>query len=154
MNDAAIKAAPTTDTSRLVDGDIISYTPYYQYVREEGPYVFVKDQRGEEIRISKSIIEFETFNDRQYVEEVKLSRTELIRKLHDVGDTVFQVNFIKKNGDPRTMTCKMVSIENGFGRSNVIDMKLQFAGESDTVRQVDHRTLNWIILKNVKYSVK
>ena len=45
----------------------------------------------------------------------------------------------------------MVEVENNLGRSLVIDLK---ADSANKFRQVDHRTIESIVFKNVKYSLK
>ena len=45
----------------------------------------------------------------------------------------------------------MVEVENNLGRSLVIDLK---AKGKDKFRQVDHRSIESIIFKNVKYLLK
>lgn len=54
-------------------------------------------------------------------------------------------------GKEHEMTCYVLKSENGLGRSTVIDLN---APHKMNFRQVDHRTVNSIILKNVKYTVK
>jgi hypothetical protein len=49
------------------------------------------------------------------------------------------------------MICHLVKVENNLGRSTVIDLNAQ---SPNKFRQVDHRTIEWIIFKNVKYSLK
>lgn len=49
------------------------------------------------------------------------------------------------------MVCHLVEAENMLGRSTVIDLNAQ--GENK-FRQVDHRSIEFIILRNVKYSLK
>lgn len=60
-------------------------------------------------------------------------------------------------GEERTLIGYLVSNETGFGRSMVIDLELERGNNPDwdaRIRQVDHRTLNWLIFKRVKYVVK
>jgi hypothetical protein len=60
-------------------------------------------------------------------------------------------------GEERTLIGYLVKTENGFGRSEVIDLEIErdWSKEYDNrLRQVDHRTINWLIFKNVKYVVK
>ncbi len=45
------------------------------------------------------------------------------------------------------ITGYLVNTENNLGRSTVIDLK------DNTVKQVDHRTIEWIVFKNVKYLI-
>jgi hypothetical protein len=49
------------------------------------------------------------------------------------------------------MICHLVEAENMLGRSTVIDLS---AKTENKFRQVDHRTIEWLILKNVKYVLK
>lgn len=49
------------------------------------------------------------------------------------------------------MTCHLVNVENNLGRSTVIDLN---ANTPSKFRQIDHRTIQYIIFKNVKYSLK
>lgn len=61
-------------------------------------------------------------------------------------------------GEERTLTGYLISVETGFGRSMVIDLEADISKTTpewdSRIRQVDHRTLNWLIWKNVKYQVK
>lgn len=61
-------------------------------------------------------------------------------------------------GEERVLTGYLVSTETGFGRSMVIDLEADrsksTADWDSRLKQVDHRTLNWLVFKNVKYSVK
>ena len=60
-------------------------------------------------------------------------------------------------GEERTLVGYLISTETGFGRSMVIDLEEDRGTKPDwdaRIRQVDHRTLNWLIHKNVKYVVK
>jgi len=45
------------------------------------------------------------------------------------------------------ITGYLVNTENSLGRSTVFDLK------DNTVKQVDHRTIEWIVFKNVKYPI-
>lgn len=61
-------------------------------------------------------------------------------------------------GEERVLTGYMVNVETGFGRSTVIDLEADKSKTTDNwdsrLRQVDHRTLNWLIYQNKKYIVK
>ena len=61
------------------------------------------------------------------------------------------------DGEERTLVGYLISTETGFGRSLVIDLEEQRGDKPDwdaRLRQVDHRTLNWLISKNIKYTVR
>jgi hypothetical protein len=107
-----------------------------------------------------------------------VTRTEVLEKMMAAGESVMTVNFNKKidedhiksilNGAGKKadfkkiskqitvgkeveMTCFILKSENGLGRSSVIDLN---AHQHFNYRQIDHRTVNSMILKNVKYTVK
>lgn len=82
------------------------------------------------------------------------------------GKMLSEANFKKKvsaamkgllEGEERTMVGRHFGELNGLGRVNFIDMEV----EKDTTksfdnrqRQIDPRTINWMIIKGVKYKVK
>jgi len=61
-------------------------------------------------------------------------------------------------GEERTLTGYVIGAEPLLGRSIMIDLehakKIDAKGWDSRQRQVDHRTINWIVYKNVKYTVK
>ena len=54
-------------------------------------------------------------------------------------------------GKETTLCCHLAKTESGMGRSTVITLD---APPGKNFRQIDHRSIEWIIHKNVKYSVK
>jgi hypothetical protein len=148
------------------------------------PFLSVEDQNGAKFDIQgKELIE-ETINSAdQFTETETVSRTAAIEVLESAGDTVFTANFnklpneqsfsdmlssvsigdlndpkkLKKlakeamRGEERTLVGYLVNTEPKMGRSTVIDLETK---DTHKLRQVDHRTLNWIIFKNKKYVVK
>lgn len=186
-----------SDVSRLKVGDRLSETQYYEVLTiAPSGTVEVKNERGFTFGIGYGIVEEGIFSADQFNEEVFLTRTELIKRFAECGDTVFTVNYhkqaemkdindaiesvnrgkilpiaeIKKlvktayKGEERTLTGYLISVETGFGRSLVIDLKAdaskstpataEKAAWDSRIRQVDHRSLNWLIQKNIKYTVK
>lgn len=61
-------------------------------------------------------------------------------------------------GKERILIGYLISTETGFGRSMVIDLEADTSKSTADwdarIRQCDHRTLNWLISKNVKYMIK
>lgn len=116
-----------------------------------------------------------------YAKEVPMTMSSLAELLETFSDTVFSVCFHKlptvdgaveklnahslasakkdaaklakemTEGELCTMVCHLVKVENNLGRSTVIDLK---ATTPNKFRQVDHRTIEWIVFKNVKYVLK
>lgn len=54
-------------------------------------------------------------------------------------------------GQECLMRCHLVKCENSLGRSTVIDLNIK---GDNAFRQVDHRSIEYIILKNVKYVLR
>ena len=128
--------------------------------------------------MSKGLLET-MYSSSHYERVVYMNKTGLAELLMSVQDVIFTVNFFKQvsensiqdelmsadissfsdksfaksliQGEERTMTCHMVQVENDLGRSVVIDLKTDHEYK---IRQIDHRTINWIIFKNVKYELK
>jgi hypothetical protein len=148
-----------------------------------GDSIRVRNEEGLEWVISKNIIDNEMYSAGQYGETVVLSRTELVEKLEGAGDTIFTVVFDKKAsagsvmstlddldglpntkyqlkqlaknllvGDRRTLVGYLASTEPKMGRSTVVD--LEIASDKHRLRLVDHRTINSLIIRNVRYVLK
>ena len=118
------------------------------------------------------------YNSDVFASEEKLSLTKVAEKLEQANTACFTVCFntkidekdvatklseaslddLKNNskkiagellhGEQRILVGRLAGGERKLGRSLVIDLPTQ------GFRQVDHRTLNWLILKNVKYTIK
>lgn len=128
--------------------------------------------------MSKDILNTEMNSGTVYDKEEKMSRTQVIEKLLEAGECVLTVHFNKKVDDKHVkeilsktnsntdlkklskeivigkeceMTCYLTSSDNQLGRSSVIDLN---APHGMNFRQIDHRTINWMVLRNVKYVVK
>lgn len=129
--------------------------------------------------ISKDILQ-KMDSATHYAKEVPLNMTQLSELLSTCGDTVFTVSFRKQpneknvceklkeattdqlqdakfvstfskeitEGEECTLVCYIVSAEGSLGRSTVIDLSSNHANK---FRQVDHRSIISVILRNVKY---
>lgn len=116
-----------------------------------------------------------------FAREVPMTMTQLAELLETVGDTVFSVQFRKKpnedqiqkrlknltvaqvradareltkeliEGEICTMVCRLIQTEQSLGRSTVIDFS---AASENKFRQVDHRTIDNIVYKNIRYILK
>lgn len=74
-----------------------------------------------------------------------MNEKELIKSLKKVSKSLLE-------GEERTLIGYLSKVEPKVGRSTVIDLELP--RDKYRIRQVDHRTINWLIIKNVKYTVK
>jgi hypothetical protein len=92
-----------------------------------------------------------------FVEEIKTSRTNIVKILKESYNIPFKVCFDKepekKTGIVRERVLRGRLIGPGeFGRSMVEDIDVP--KEEYNVRLVDHRTIKWLIVKGIKYIVK
>ena len=133
-----------------------------------------------DITVSKDILECQMYNASVYATEEKLSLTKVAQVLESANTACFTVCFTTKADDKhvkdRLKEIKPAELKDGkklkelskelllgkettivgrlsksmgkLGRSLIIDLPTQ------GYRQVDHRTIKWLIVKNVKYTVK
>jgi hypothetical protein len=175
------KDGPLWDLKKLEKGHILSMTSYMR-VLKIASMVTVRNQYGHVMQMSKELLET-MYSADHFEREIPLNMTGLAELLQNVQDNVFTIEFQKQasesnaiqaltdadtacfkdpkkmkdlakqliSGQPCKMTCHMVQVENNLGRSLVIDLN---ADSDNKFRQVDHRTIESIIFKNVKYSLK
>ena len=83
----------------------------------------------------------------------KVTRTEIAEKLITCYNKPFTVCFTKVTGEKRTLRGRYLSHEALMGRSQVEDLDID-GDFSKRMRQIDHRSIEWLIVDNVKYEVK
>lgn len=175
-----------TATSNPVEykvGDWFSLVNYCQVTSlDDGEGKFkVTTHDGQHWAIAKDIVRRTGHAALQHTSEVKLTHTELARKLEQAGDTVFCVTFRKKpnaqhmaqqlvnqdlstpakrrklcktilEGELRTLVGILVDPTPHLGRFTVRD--LQVPQGQHNQRLVDTRTITALILRGVHYSLK
>lgn len=87
----------------------------------------------------------------QYTEEREVTMTDLARTFVSVGALPFTVCFLKADKSLRELSGHMVEHEDLLGRSMVVDFDVT---SGTPLRQVDHRTLQWLIVGGIKYNLK
>jgi len=90
----------------------------------------------------------------QYHKEVRAAMTRVARYILDAGIRPFTVSFTKQDGSERTMHCRLLGddAETILGRVMVVDLDKGLTAKAE-IRQVDLRTIKWLILDGVKYVV-
>ena len=102
-------------------------------------------------RESCMTLKFHKKVDDKYVKE---QLQESIKAAKDLKDNKKMTALAKElvMGPDCEMTCCLTGSENNkLGRSNVLDLNVKYGMN---FRQVDHRTLEEITIKNVKYTLK
>lgn len=97
-------------------------------------------------RLVESFVSADTWDDQKEV-----TKTAMAEKLVNAGVLPFTVCFVKSRGQERVLRGRLVEHENLLGRSMVLDFDV---AKGSPLREVDHRTLKWLILDGVKYVLK
>lgn len=159
-----------TDPRQVKPGHIMTTINWVvvKDVSKDGGVLLVDDINDPEltdIKIEgKDLIET-CFSADLFAEEKKITRTEMAEILVTSYNRPFTVAFIKQD-DAKAPTARrkagedlavrvlrgmLISPEPLMGRSTVIDFDVEAEYK---VRQVDHRTLQWLIVDGIKYVVK
>lgn len=170
--------------AELKEGDWLSGTIYYKVGPKTGSKIQILDSYGRSLVVDEDVLQQEMISASQFDTEVKVSRTDMVNALVNAKDCVFTIKFRKqltgkvihdnltstnyvsepsaakriklcdqvlKLGELRTLTGYVRNTEHSMGRSNVIDLNVKGSHQE---RQVDHRTVEELILKRVKYTLK
>ena len=140
-------------SNELRVGDKLSTTVYYTVTEVQNGRVKVIDETGSTLTISNAIIERESFTAEQFDEEVKVSRTELVKALQNAGDTIFKAVFKKKNGERRRTHRPSGSRVRRHMLWPHRGARVP-SGTKPQKRQIDHRTLEEVTIRNKKMKLK
>lgn len=144
------------DHGKVKKGDLMAFTYWcrVQDVRRGGDELIVADldNNETEIRIEGKELIVRSFSADQYAEEEKVTKTQAAELLVSSPNRPLTVSFVKQDGNERVLKGRLVKPEPLLGRSMVEDLESKDA--KNRLRQVDHRTINWLIVDGVKYVVK
>ena len=175
-----VDQTPLWDFKQLAPDQYFSNISYLKVNNIDGNKITVTNHRGSVWHVSKDILVRDMWSADHFEQTVKCNMTDLVTILESVGDTVFKIAFKKKldekklaedlsgmdlndmknatllnklakeltDGKEVEMVSHLCESESFMGRSLVIDLN---APEGKGYRQVDHRTIQWIVYKNVKY---
>lgn len=126
--------------------EVIAITLYGENLREtSNSYTCKNVHTGEQYHIDG--MKEKTFSSSKFSKTEKVTKTRLAEILVTAGDKPFTVGYFKQNGEYRILIGKLVTPEPLMGRSLVED----FFAEDSRLRQVDHRTIQSIIIGGTKY---
>ena len=139
---------------KVKTGDLMAFTFFttVKQVEMNGGKLVVYDvDNKREMAILGPELVGSAYSADQYAEEIRVNKTEAAQILIDSPNRPMTVCFEKQSGEERTMRCRLVRHEALLGRSMVED--LDQTGDN-RLRQVDHRTIKFIIVDGTKYIVK
>lgn len=161
--DAAAREKVPTDTRAIRKGHVMLIEQYVLVTHEPArpggePSVQLRDLHtgAEWTRTGEDIVaRMHTADQFDPAKEVALPKTRLVKVLEDAGSHPFTVCWVKKEGEERTLRGRYVSnAEHDLGYSWVEDLDLAPDVKGGRLRQVDHRTIQWVVLDGVKYVLK
>lgn len=143
------------ELNKTQKGDMISFTNFAKIVSvdKNGNSITVEDTNGDVFDIQGKDLIQKADSAGQFAKQEKVNKKEMAETLLNARDSVFTVHFEKADGNMRTLVGRLLESENLMGRSNVIDLELP-SHEKNKMRQVDHRTIEWMILRGIKYTTK
>ena len=140
------------DTGKIKVSDIMSFV-YYTKVKTivcDTIVVHDLDDGNKEISISGKELLEKSFSADQFEKEENISKTRAAEILVHSPNRPLTVCFLKAKGEERVLRGRLVKPEPLLGRSMVEDLDVK--GEH-RLRQVDHRTIKWLTVDGVKYTV-
>lgn len=144
-----------TDPTKVKQDDIMSFTHFtkVEQTKNFGKKLKVHNlDNGDEFVIEGKDLVANGKSADQFEKVEKVSSSELAKILITSFNIPFTVSFKKKDGTRRLLRGRFVHHEDLMGRSMVEDLDIHWG--SHRLRQVDHRTIEYLIVDNVKYVAK
>ncbi len=143
------------DPKAVRPDDIVAFHFYTKVVKiETGPQgqtqLVVKDLENDQLfTVQGEPIIQRGFSGNYVKEEVKMSRTKIIGVLKDSPNKPIQIQFTKKDGSARNMICRFLGTsDTGYAQVE------ELVETGPQLRQVDLRTMEWMVVEGTKYVVK
>lgn len=142
--------------SKVKDNDLMAFVNYVKVkkVNANGEELIVAplDKNSKDIRITGLDLVVNALSADQFEDTEKVNKTEAAEILISSHNRPFTVSFEKLDGSERVIRGRLIKPEPLLGRSMVED--LDETDKKNRVRQVDHRTINYIIVSGTKFEVK
>lgn len=144
--------------SKVGTNDLMAFVNYVKVkqVLAGGEELIVTDldHNKRDIKIAgKDLVENSLSAD-QYTSTEKVTKTEAAEILISLHNRPFTVSFNKADDSERVLRGRLIKHEALLGRSMVEDLDEPMDVPKGRVRQVDHRSINFLIVEGVKYIVK
>ena len=141
--------------SQVHEGDLMTfiYWTKVKSISSNGNVLGVANLDDDEniIRVNGKELVEKSFSADQFQEEEKVGKTRAAEILLHSVNRPFTVCFLKTDGNERVLRGRLVKPEPLLGRSMVEDLDQKGVNR---LRQVDHRTIKYLIVDGTKYIVK
>ncbi|RJQ27137.1 hypothetical protein C4577_02115 [Candidatus Parcubacteria bacterium] len=143
------------DPSKIKKNDLMYfvYAGFVEQIERSGTLLGVKwVDKPEGFRVDGKELVVNAYSADQYTEEKKVNQTECIDRLMVSFNRPFTVCWDTKDTENRELRGKLISSDPKRGYSMVEDMDVDGPAYK-RIRQVDHRTLHWLIVDGTKFVV-
>lgn len=143
-----------TTPSQVKPGDLMTFAYWSKVksVHSGGTRLLVENvDNKEEFSVEGASLVEKAFSADRYSKTETVSKTEAAEKLVSSFNVPFTVVFEKSDGTNRVLRGRLVKTEPLLGRSMVEDLDVK---KGNPLRQVDHRTIESLVVNGVRYVVK
>ncbi len=138
--------------NRIKKDDLVAFMYYGKVVEHSAQEILIFDvDNKRQFSVKGSDLIEGSLSADQFSSTKKVSKTQAAETLIGAKNRPLTVMFTKTNGEDRKLRGRLVKAEPLLGRSMVEDLDLT---KGTPLRQVDHRTIKWLIVDDVKYEVK
>jgi len=143
--------------TNVVPGDLMAFI-YYGKIKDntqdytERRLKVVDVDRGAEFEVRGNALIKEAYSADKYNSVEEVTKTKVAEILSMSFNRPFTVCFQKTDGSERVLRGRLIQPEPLLGRSHVEDLDITLG--KTRLRLVDHRTLRWLIVNNIRYVVK
>jgi hypothetical protein len=144
------------DPTKVAAGNIVLMLYWAKVLSNDGGFnrtlrVRALDGDRNEFNVIGDSLIAASFSADQFVVEEKVTKTKAAELLVAAFNRPLTVCFTKADGSERVLRGRLVEPEPLLGRSHVEDLDVT---DKHRLRLVDHRTLRWLIVNGIKYTVK
>lgn len=157
VNPKTIKVISDKGIESIIDKDLV-FEMYSANQYQTEKYVTRTEINHILANIGQQIFTI-NFNKQVKSQDIK---NKLLKAIKDEQGNPLTYEEIEKNlqkiskdlnkGEERTLIGYLLEVNNEMGRSTAIDLEIEKG--QNRLRQIDHRTINYLIFKNTKYIVK
>jgi hypothetical protein len=141
----------------LKDSDLISIHHIFRIIKIEnndGKTVLTVENvyNGFQQTIDENIVykSLHSTSD-HFIKMIKINTHEAVETLLKNSDMIFTASFVKSDGTERLIRGRYLYIDQVMGRLVVEDLDL--AHTNNCIRQIDCRTIKYLIINNTKYEI-
>jgi len=142
------------DATKVKSDDLMAFLYYARVnrIRQNGSELSVTDvDRQSPFDVNGKVLVESAYSADQFHTTKRTTKTKVAEILISSPNRPLTVCFLKATGEERVLRGRLVKPEPLLGRSMVEDLDLT---SGNRLRQVDHRTICWLVVDGIKYTVR